>query len=1262
MTKRVHLWCVLIVLLCADIGYAQIRSGTIVGRVTDPQGAAVPGAEVSVRDQGTNLKNDVTTNDRGEFTVPYLPAGAYEVTVRAAGFKTFSRTSINLTTAQSIRVDAALEVGALETLVTVEASTVQLQTESSRIVNQIDEKVIQSIPNINNNPLNYATLQQGVVGRQSMSDTTGVESFGVGTGGRRAFANFSVNGAAAFANDIQLDGVSIQASAWNEVAILPNTEGIQEVKTTINNMSAEYGRSMGTVIISTKSGTNQVRGSGQYRLRNEALNANSFENNANDPFVRRQPFKVNNYSATLGGPIFIPKFYDGRNRSFFFVSYEGMTHSRALDYFQTVPTELERRGNFSQTVTDISGVFTPVRVFDPFTVNEVGPNRFRRSEFPNAIIPNARLNPISGQFGNLFPLPNLAPLDATNERNFYNRMTRTFDRDAINTRLDHRAGAHSIYGTFGTNIGSIDSPNGWGEGSRGFLQNGGFVGAVNGDRNWYTSLGDTWVMSPTLIADFRIGLTRVAAQNRAETFDDIDYAAFGIPNEWSPAIGLQGGFPEINNFGGGWSRLSQFNQTAYLAKVERQTNWHINGSISKTTGRWNHKWGAEFRNFLSNYLDARGSYWIRSGNAFTNGNIIGPQGETITSFTADFNGSGLASYLLGAGDIRAGENAVALALSAKYFAAYMQSDWRATDRLTINLGLRYDVQPGPTERFDRLTAISYRGNTFGSPGRLTTPSAEGFGRNIYSTPWFDFGPRVGAAYRLGENTVVRAGFGVTYLPSNTGYFGGPYYYGVQNFAPLVLDQISRVYGSTPQGAVIAPFNQVSEFLTPIGSDLSDPRYYGSGSNEPRFNYEDFNNGKVAQWNFFVERRLANDYLLSVGYAGTRGYRLPMGRMRANSYQFLPGSLTDEWRQQYIASNGTDPGISRVQNPFQPATGELLPFNGVFRDRTVPLRDALMPFALFRDNLVGETVGFYTYNALMVSLQRNFRGGLLFNAHYTWSRTLELWASEAQNNNYAENAGLSTGNLDYTNHGNSYFISPNDIPHRFVSTAVWNLPFGQGRKFASGSRLVNGLLGGWNLGTVVIAQSGQPRQGFTGATNSLNGLSDRVPGADIEVPQELQRWYTSPNAVDRTVTLPSGRQVIVCRFCYLQYSSDAFSGRTVTAANGNVLPDIYWFGNAANRYGDVRGWGRFNVNLSLQKEFSVNEKVRVQLSGEATNFLNNTQWRSNMNAGNGGTFTNLTPAQRARGIQPGMLQNENFGTFAMQTFDPRQVELRLRIMF
>ncbi len=249
----------------------------------------------------------------------------------------------------------------------------------------------------------------GVVARAAMNDTQSAQSFGIGTEGRRTFANFQINGGAAFSNDIQLDGVSIQASAWNEVAVLPNTEGIQEVKTTVNNMSAEYGRSAGTVIISTKSGTNDLHGSFQFRLRNEALNANTFFNNAQTPFVTRPPFKVQNYSATVGGPVILPKLYNGKDRTFFFMSYEGMRFNQALDYFRTVPTDRERAGDFSQTVAQVGAQFLPVQIFDPYTVTPVGNDTFRRAMFPGGVIPQSRLNPIMRNIVNQFPSPNRPP-------------------------------------------------------------------------------------------------------------------------------------------------------------------------------------------------------------------------------------------------------------------------------------------------------------------------------------------------------------------------------------------------------------------------------------------------------------------------------------------------------------------------------------------------------------------------------------------------------------------------------------------------------------------------------------------------------------------------------------------------------------------------------------------------------------------------------------------------------------------------------------
>jgi hypothetical protein len=389
----------------------------------------------------------------------------------------------------------------------------------------------------------------------------------------------------------------------------------------------------------------------------------------------------------------------------------------------------------------------------------------------------------------------------------------------------------------------------------------------------------------------------------------------------------------------------------------------------------------------------------------------------------------------------------------------------------------------------------------------------------------------------------------------------------------------------------------------------------------------------------------------------------MGRMTVNSDQFLPDSLLNEWRAAYIASNGNNPATLSVPNPFQPNPNQLIPYNGRLGTSTMPLRDTLIPYPFFPGNLIGGTVGFNRYNALLLQLQRSFDSGLLFTAHYTWSRAKEMWHSESQNNQFAENAGFPSGSLDRRNLKNNYAVSSNDIPHRFVTTWVWQTPFGAGRRWSSRSSIVNGVLGGWNIAGVLLAQSGQPQQGFIGpGGGSITGLRDRLPNVPVEVPKELQRWYTSPNPADRTVTLPSGRQLVVCLNCFLKYSSDAFRGRIVQFPNGTIGQDIYWFGTAAPRYDDVRGNGRFNVNMSLQKEFELPRRARLEVSAEASNVLNNAQFRPTLNLSTGNIFTNVTAAQRAQGIQPGMVQNESFGTFDMSTFDPRQIELRLRILF
>ena len=710
--------------------------------------------------------------------------------------------------------------------------------------------------------------------------------------------------------------------------------------------------------------------------------------------------------------------------------------------------------------------------------------------------------------------------------------------------------------------------------------------------------------------------------------------------------------PEV----GGINFYSNLTNTAYTGKQEYQTNWILNASVTKIRGSWTHKFGVENRRALANYTDARGSFAINTAQSYTNGSQFGPDGSGATATVPQTAGSGLASFLLGTGQIAAGENAVRLALSIPYAALYTQNDWKVNNRLTVNVGLRWDWQPAPTERYNRLSSYSYNCTAFGAPGCLIFPGVTpGTSRRLYQTSWKDFQPRLGVAWRATDTFVVRSGFGINYLPTNSGYYGGPYYYGVQNFAPNV---IAQPFGANPAGVLVGTFNQVTTAVPALGADAKAPQYYGDGSNQPRFIWDGQKNARVLQWNLFLEKKLGNDFLVSAGYTGTRAYNLQFGRVQVNSFQFLPDSTIQQWRQSYVANNGVDPGVQQVPNPFQTGSSGLLPFSGEFGRATVNRRSLLNPYPLFPNALLGAPIGYSNYNALMLQLSKNFGSGLSFNAHYTWSKTLQFAGYEAEINNYSENGGLNNGNIDRRNYRNTYALSQNDVPHRLVIAGVYELPFGQNRKYINSSRAMDLLIGGFQVAPVITIQSGQP-QSITGGPG-LNNQPDRISGVPIELPASLQKWYDSPNAIDRTVKLPSGREIVVNRYTYLKYNPDAFSQPVVQLANGSFQQQIYYFGTAARYYNDLRSPSRYNVNLSLAKTIRAWERVSLLLSAEATNLLNNAQFRPT--ALNGGTGNAIVAPNAARNEKPGQIQNQNFGSYGLSFYDPRQIELRLRIRF
>jgi len=1245
-------------LALSGVSFGQIKSGVITGTVTDDSGAAIPGAKVSVVNQETNVATTAVTDETGGFTVPYLPPGTYTVHVEKpeAGFSKYSQTNIAVSTAQTVKVEVKLQAGVTSDTVTVTADAAALQTANATVQGSVNERTVDAIPNITHNPFTYSALQAGLVPRGLFNDTQTTTSFGIGIDGRRQASAVGINGGAAFSNDIMLDGVSIQGSAWNETAVLPNQDALQEVKTITNNYSAEYGRAQGVIIFTTKGGSNDYHGSGFYRIRNEALNANSFQNNASTPLIKRGPFKSHSFGGTFGGRII-------RDQAFFFASYEGLRFHRAYDYLFTVPTAAERQGDFSKTYVGTLTNPLLVKIYDPFNVTRVG-NSYQRALLPNQL-PAARLNQFGLKLLQAYPLPNRTPDDIFNHNNFFLRDNQTFARNNINSRVDYHWGNHNLYGTYGFQKGSIVTPRTWGQDNPYYSQKE-FVGNQQSDDNFYFAFGDTFVITPSLIVDARLGVNRIVANNEADAFKDYSYDQFGIPKEIQ-ALNASPGAPPSFGPGGNVTPLS--NPTS-LHKRERQTNTDFNASMTWTRGRWTHKFGGTYRVLLSNYIDNDDSMKIQTDASFTRFNINADGSTTgLTTSDASFNGLGMASILLGAGNVLVTPGfAIRLALAQKYYALYTQNDWRVNDRLTINVGLRWDVQPGPTERYNRFSSIDLNSKEplFGTAGEIIFPGNTVSKRNLWQTDYTNFGPRLGLAYQLNNAMVLRGGYGLTYVPSNTGFNDGPGFYGAGAFTPSVPSSTTTAYGPTPAGVVIGPFNSlaVNPIVQPVGPNTSDPRIYGGARRFP-YNYK---NGYVQQWNFFMERKFGPNWTASAGYIGSKGSRLQVTFVPINSDQYIDPNLLASWRDTYIATNGgTNPSTQQIQNPWQPATGPLIPYAGAnptIRARTIQRKETFYPYPLEGDN-IHLSEGTSDYHALQLSVNRQFASGLQLGAHYTWSKLIATNRYNAQTNQgYSDNGNANYfPNLRPDLRKLNRQITTNDVPHRLVVNWVYDLPLGNGRLFDTKTPALNAIVGGWRIAGAFTAQTGFVTPLRNGGTFSINSLPDRVPGVPLEVPKELQKWYDGSTKV----TLPSGRVITPCKGCFLKYNIDAFAGRLVKGPNGQAIPDIFWYGTSAASFSGMRSPSFWNANMSLEKSFKLRERSSLSLAAQATNVFNHTQFKPTLRASFGATVQQSTLDNHANDplkLSLGQLLDvtDTFGTYTQSTYDARQIEFVVKFRF
>jgi hypothetical protein len=1245
-----------LLLLIGSSLFAQVRSGTITGKVTDPNGAVVVNAQVTVTDSDTNVSYSTKTASTGDYTVPYLATGTYSVTITQAGFKTFVVGSLHLDSAETAKIDAQLTIGTNTQTVEVTASSEHLQTENSTVAGVTSAAIIDSVPNITENPLYYTSLQNGVVPRNETSNSQTLNSFGIGVAGRAEFSAFGVNGGRAFENDIQLDGLPIMGNGFNEATIIPNLEGIQEVQVISNNFSAQYGHGQSVMSLSTKSGTNNFHGQVSYLNRNEALNANTSSNKAQG--IRRPAFKVDDIGGALSGPIH-------KNNLFFATSYHWLSHNQGATVLSTVPTALERTGDFGSTlVVGQNSLPAPAQVFNPFSVTTINSNLYQRAEFPKStncstygcgdIIPNP--NSAGLALLSLYPMPNRTPLDVYNTSNFSAYNITTVRHSTNNNRIDWKYGRHSVYGTGGLDFGTILQPPTYGSSAvKGFND----APTTTQDRNYYAQIGDTIVMSPTFFIDVRYGATRTNTEAISGNHSGFtNYAALGITPGTQALFAVPGAAPVAQPSQGLNMKWSSLSGGQFANKQEHQISHAVNGAITKVHGRWTFKAGSEYRVTLANYTDFEeastnlgGCCANDPGGNYTFQYVNASGATTAQDNTNQLNGVGGATTLVGEGVwfVRPGAN-LKPAYASKYFAAYSQNDWKLTSKITLNLGLRWDVQPGLTERYNRLAGYDFTtANAFGSQGNIDFPGTNGYSRNLWNTEWHDFQPRVGGAWQLRPNLVARGGFAITYLPSNSGYFSSPNDYGEATFASGNTGALT--FGANPSGVPTERLTDTAPVVAATGSNAAAPQTFGVA--EAYFDRH-LKNQITKQANFFIEQSFGNQsqWLLAMGWAGAYSDHLTTRNLPFENQQLIPASTLSSWRSTYIASNGTtNPQTQQVPNPYQPATGALLPFQGSLASRTIQQQIPLFPYPMLYGGGLNGSTGFANYNSLQLKMSHTSHG-LSVQVNYTWSKELDFVTTgieDGQGVNATNTGAISTPDLVNNRLNRNY--GSDDMPHRIVGIVVYQSPFSAGGPLEPSNKVARGVLGGWSVSSVVSINDGFPVF-ITGAnTGAITGRVHRVPGVPVVLPQSYQHRYNGATAV----TLPCGVKVTPANYTTLKYNACAFQGQTVTTPNGSVVADMYWYGDSAQTQGDIRGPGRTNMDLTLSREFTIHEKYKLQIRGLATNFANHAELNTVQNGTLGATNTNA--ASNPIGYGGGA-----FGTINMNTFDPRQIVLNGRITF
>ncbi len=1120
--------CVLVAISASWLHAQGGAYGTISGTVTDNSGAVVATASIDVTNIATNVTKHAETSSSGGYIVPYLPPGTYRVTAQATGFEKSIVDNVGLVVGQEARADVSMKPGAVTETIQVEASAVALDTDSSAVAQLISQKQVEQLPLNGRNFLSLLFIGAGAV---QTNGEQGQMRQGEGNA-------ISINGSRPTSNNYTLDGLVNTDTALNTPAVILSQDAIQEFKVQSSTYSAEYGFSANQINIISKSGTNKLHGTAFEFLRNDAVDAKA-------PFQSAIPkLRQNQFGFVAGGPIYIPKVYDGRNKSFFLVNYEGWRIGNGLnqDTFNT-PDVAQLNGDFSASgltpYTGLPGGCVPSAV--QFCL-PVDPNT--GLPFPGNIIPSSQFSRLAtvGLAAKLFPAPNClsgCPGNyrlATNLQNKTNQQTYKLDQ-----QLGHFGSVFFRYTTATYNNqninGSVTIPFG--------------VGVFN-------QKSESWMISHTLnlgthyINNFRFGRLEPIAIQGGNPAPASDVTALGLTGVFPtlpayarlyPTVGLQG----INgtNFG------SQGNDTS----TSDIPTWEFSDSLAMIRGKHSLTVGFDYRRWLQKRnlsADLLGNF------NFHNDTILNNGGGCATPSGLCGTGNSIADLLLGyyhdASTFQPGPFSPAGAAGNlnqyrfTYFAPFVQDDWKVNSRLTLNLGMRWDYRAVPFEQsnnkmfwFDRANAGG--GLCFADKGLQTqsvaalggpiAPEGNGFYRycgrnNPADGSKKSFAPRFGLAYRLGDKTVVRGGYGLFFDSAETREIddsGDIYPFVVRaspnpTVDPTLPKLTDNLFPAVPLHQVTSA-QDGSQFFAVIISEF------------PRNPY-------VQQWSLSVQRELARNTTLEVNYVGNKGTHL---LNRTNIGQGLPP----------VDPTACDPTVGG-----DPTLG----------DCPAASRRPFLNITSSLGFLDSQWNGYSNYHAANVKLERR-SSSLALVAVYTWSKSMDDKSAAAGvggTNAFAGHMDENNAHLDY---GRSDF----DVPHRFVASAVYQLPFGRGKKYGNSMNKIADLaLGGWQLTNITTFQKGFPfsvlaNDSFgllTTFTQRANLVSGCNPNSGFH--KSIGEWFNTA--------------------CFVQ-------------------PLAGQFGNSGRNI--IRGPGINNWDLGVGKDFKFAERMAFQFRVEAFNAFNHAQY-------------------------------------------------------